>query len=133
MIRVAALAALLLSAAATTAGDEPIPPDEWRRMTTGRTVYYFIAGEFFGREYYWPGTDMVTFQHASGVCADARWDYSEAGYCFYFDRPHCFDHVRRNGTIVIIPLNTPEGEVPTEQTVGQIAPVPFSCDPGVTS
>jgi hypothetical protein len=132
MIRPALLAALLLAPAAAAA-DEPIPPGEWRDMTVGRTVYYYIEGQFFGREYYWPGTDMVTFQHASGVCADARWSWQDGVYCFQFDRPHCFAHIRRGAAIMIIPTNVEPGELPQEQEVRQIVAGPFSCDPGLSS
>jgi hypothetical protein len=135
MSRLAAFAlalALMPALSPAIAGDEPIPPEEWRKMTLGRTVYYYIGGSFFGREYYWPGSDMVTFQHVSGACAEAPWDFAEGRYCFYFDRAHCFRHVRRGDEIVIIPVN-PENEDATEQTVKKIAPVSFTCDPGTTS
>lgn len=126
-----ALLALLLLAPAVRA-DEPIPFEEWQKLTLGQTVYYTIDGTFFGREYYWPGTDRITFQHASGTCAEAHWTYADGIYCFHFDRPHCFAHVRRGGQIVIIPQNDGGTDNP-EQVVERIAPVPFSCTPGLTS
>ncbi|GIX13570.1 MAG: hypothetical protein KatS3mg118_1529 [Paracoccaceae bacterium] len=137
MIRIAVLLAALgcglASAAPAGAEDQPIPLEEWRRMTEGRTVYYYVDGQFFGREYYWPGTDMVTFQHASGQCADARWDYADGIYCFHFDRPHCFAHVRRGERIFVIPRAVPLGGDETEQEVRRIVAAPFSCAPGLSS
>jgi hypothetical protein len=132
MIRLVCLLALLVPATAR-AEDQSIPLEEWRQMTAGQTVYYYIDGQFFGREYYWPGTDRVTFQHASGQCAEARWEYADGVYCFHFDRPHCFAHVRREGQIVIIPRSVADGGEESEQEVRQIAPVPFSCTPGLSS
>ncbi|MEM9047447.1 MAG: hypothetical protein AAGC92_01900 [Pseudomonadota bacterium] len=113
--------------------DEPIPLAEWRAMTTGRTVYYYIDGTFFGREFYWPERDVVTFQHASGQCSDAQWDYNEGVYCFYFDRAHCFAHVRRGERIMIIPQSVPEDGLSNEQEVLQITQASFSCAPGLSS
>ncbi|RMF34364.1 MAG: hypothetical protein D6754_15175 [Alphaproteobacteria bacterium] len=136
MIRRIALALILLAApmaAAAGARDKPIPLEEWRSMTDGRTVYYYIDGVFFGREHYWPGTNMVTFQHASGLCADAHWTYRNGIYCFHFDRPHCFAHVHRAGRIVIIPDNVEPDETAQEQEVRLISPAPFSCQPGAMS
>lgn len=115
------------------AGDLPIPLQEWREMTAGRTVYYYIDGTFFGREYYWPGRDMVTFQHASGQCTDARWEFDAGIYCFFFDRAHCFSHVRRGDRIMIIPQSVPDGGLGSEQEVRQIVTMPFSCAPGLSS
>jgi hypothetical protein len=133
-ILIAALSLFLAMPALAAAGqDKAIPPEEWRSMTAGKTVYYYIDGQLFGREYYWPGRDMVTFQHVSGQCADARWTWEDGRYCFYFDRPHCFAHVQRGTEIVIIPQNPDDGTDLTEQIVHQIAPLPFSCTPGVTS
>lgn len=128
-----ACAGLLAGPAAASDGDEPIPLSEWREMTAGQTVYYYIDGQFFGREYYWPGTDMITFQHVSGQCADASWSYEDGIYCFHFDRPHCFAHVRRDEKIMIIPQSPAAGDLQSEQEVRRIAPVPFSCTPGLSS
>ncbi|WP_118132546.1 hypothetical protein [Oceanicella sp. SM1341] len=138
MFRTLAFAALALFGAtlvpplAASAQDTPIPESEWRDLTRGKTVYYYIDGTYFGREYYWPGQDMVTFQHASGVCANARWTYSSGEYCFFFDRPHCFAHVRRDGEIIIIPQSAEAGGE-QEQLVQSISPTSFTCTPGLTS
>lgn len=116
-----------------SAEDEPIGLTEWREITRGQTVYYQIEGQLHGREYYWPGSDHVTFQHSSGACADARWSYDSGVYCFHFDRPHCFRHVRRDSRIVIVPVEPDEDGTLTEQTVVRIVSTPFTCEPGATS
>ncbi|MEO0999427.1 MAG: hypothetical protein AAFW69_02300 [Pseudomonadota bacterium] len=116
-------------------GDVDIDPDTWRDLVMGRTVYYSAFDEHWGREYYWPGTNRITFQHASGQCAEATWDYNPVSfeYCFYFDRPHCFRHLRRGEAIVILPTRTEPGEAPFEQLVSEITAAPFTCAPEVVS
>lgn len=130
---IAAITAIGTAAGGLAAGgeDAAIPPEEWRAMAVGKTVYYAIDGTYFGREYYWPDRDMVTFQHASGRCVEGRWTYEDSVYCFYFDRPNCFAHVRRGGGIVIVPRDS--SDPADEQDVMQIVPVAFSCTPGLTS
>lgn len=117
------------------AGDIDIKPATWREMVMGKTVYYSALGEHWGREYYWPGTNRVTFQHASGDCAEATWEHDPVTleYCFYFDRPNCFRHMRRGEEIVILPTNPEPTTLNVEQMVTNITVAPFSCAPDIVS
>ena len=128
------LAALVLLAAPAFAagpqpGDAPIPPEEWRAMVEGRTVWYSLNGEHWGREYFHPDKDSATFLARDGQCVTAPWAYAEGVYCFAYAGMHCFRHVRRDGEIVVIPI---EGDG-AEQRVERIDDTPISCEPPLSS
>lgn len=128
LIAALALAAAPALAAGPQPDDVPIPLEEWRAMTEGRTVWYALRGEHWGKEYFHPGKDSATFLAASGECVTAPWAYAEGLYCFAYSGMHCFRHVRRDGEIVVIPLG--EGE---EQRVEKIDDTPVSCEPPLSS
>lgn len=125
MILILALAIFAGGAAAAGAEDEPITPEAWRELTTGKTVYYYKDGALFGREYYVNEKGDVVFRFPNGVCAEGRWAYADQKYCFAFGAEvYCFQHVKRGNEIVII--GEEDGE---EQTVERIVEKePLSCD-----
>lgn len=114
-----------------------IPPDEWEEMTEGRTVYYYIGQEYFGREYYLPGSNAVRFEHVSGQCLEGVWTHLEESFAYCYRWPGdtpCFLHFEEGGQTLIQPV-TPTGE-PTGsslQRVERIEVAPFTCGPAVTS
>ena len=131
------IAALCLAGACAAAptlafagSDEVIGPDEWRALTTGKTLDYHKDGELYGREYYRNDEGEVVFRFPNGQCAEGRWAYAEEKYCFAFGgQLHCFLHIMRDGEIVVISLD--DG---SEQTVERIADAePLSCSQGVES
>lgn len=119
---------LLAGAADLQPGDRPIPPEEWRALTEGRTVTYTIGGRLWGREFFHPGGERATFLGADGACMTAPWAYAEGLYCFGYGGLHCFRHVRRDGDILILP----EGGGP-EQAVEGVETAPISCDAPLSS
>lgn len=130
MMRLLAACLFLIPCIAGAASDEPIGPDEWRALTTGKTLYYHKDGELYGREYYKNEEGDVVFRFPNGQCAEGRWAFAEEKYCFAFGgQLHCFIHILRDGEIVVISLD--DG---SEQTVEQIAEnEPLSCAQGVDS
>ena len=130
--RLAALAALIAApalAAGPQPGDVPIPLEEWRAMVEGRTVWYSLDGEHWGKEYFHPGKSSATFLARDGQCVTAPWVYAEGVYCFAYAGMHCFRHVRRGEEIVVIPIEGEGGE----QTVERIDDAPISCEPPLSS
>lgn len=123
-------AGLLAAGAAHSGADEPIPPEAWRALTTGKTLYYYKDGELFGREYYMNDKGDVIFRFPNGACAEGRWAFAEEKYCFAFaGELHCFRHVKRGDAIVVI--GEEDGE---EQTVERIVEKePLSCSEAVES
>lgn len=132
MSRSIALAALLALCAAATAAEDggaPIPIEEWRAMTRGKTVWYALDGAHWGREYFHPDRDVATFLGRDGQCLTAPWAYVDGVYCFAYGGLHCFRHLRRDGEIVVVPV---EGDG-AEQTVERIDRTPVSCEAPLSS
>jgi len=117
-------------------GDTFITVDDWKDRVLGKTVYYFIDGQFFGREYYAQDGQSARFQHVSGACADGTWGYDAATqvYCLAWpSSTSCFHHILRDGATLII-ASDPDGEGEERpQTVGSIADGGFTCQAGLTS
>ena len=114
-----------------------IPLEDWRARVLGRTVHYYIDGEPFGREYYFPDGRGVIFQHVGGTCLEGEWVYREAiaAYCYLWpEAVSCFRHVMRGDETLILPVE-PDGSpsLSGPQTVERITPQPLSCGPAVTS
>ncbi|MGM0584538.1 MAG: hypothetical protein ACQEUZ_07795 [Pseudomonadota bacterium] len=109
---------------------EDIPLGEWRAMTAGRTVWYRIGEDLWGRERYHAGTDRVTFQFPDGECLEAVWFHDPPWYCFDFGGalgggpPHCFRHLRHEGELWALGLS---GGAP--QRIIRIDDLPLSCGP----
>lgn len=96
----------------------PVPPDEWRALTDGRTVWYFARDGLWGRELYRLGDataqgGMVTFEHRDGECLDARWTHDAGLYCFDFGAgpAHCFRHLRWQNRLFAISVSGDVQEV----------------------
>lgn len=128
-----ALAVAALGGGALAAGaveDEPIAPDAWRALTTGKTLHYFRDGKLFGREYYRNDDGEVVFRFPDGLCAEGRWAYADGKYCFaYGPDLHCFLHVKRDEDIVVI--SDEDGD---EQMVERIVEQePLSCAEAIES
>jgi hypothetical protein len=117
-------------------GDRPYTNEEWLDLADGQTVYYFLNGQFYGREYYFPNSRFARFQHVSGACLDGTWEYREAdqAFCFYWPtNTSCFLHVLRGEDIIVLPTEPDEDGEYTMQTVGTIVPGGFDCQSGATS
>lgn len=117
--------ALLCAAAPALAAEAPIPPEEWRALTLGKTVHYAVDGRDAGREYYREGGDFAVFLTPDGACVEGPWAYAGGRYCFWYGEAfQCFAHLRRGADIV----SRPEGGG-ADQIVARIAEnEPLSCD-----
>jgi hypothetical protein len=128
----AAICAVAACAAAATdlaPGDIAIPPEEWRKLTAGRTVWYSLDGRHWGKEYFHPGRDSATFVTPDGECATAPWAYADGLYCFAYAGMDCFRHVRRGDRMLAIPFD-PDGR---EQVIEKITDTVLSCEPPLSS
>ena len=108
---------------------EDVPPEEWRALAAGRTVWYSDAVGLWGRERYDPERDEVTFQFSTGECVNARWRHQGVLYCFDFGAgfPHCFRHMRMDGRLWVVGV---QGSV---QEVSRIDDSPVDCGPSPMS
>ncbi|MEC9434243.1 MAG: hypothetical protein VYD87_15185 [Pseudomonadota bacterium] len=104
---------------------------EWRALTNGRTVWYRIDGELWGRESY-RQDGRVTFQFPDGECLDAAWDYQDPWFCFDFGQalggvPHCFRHIRLEDRLYAL------GRSGAPQAIDRIDGAPIACGPSPSS
>ena len=112
---------------------EDIAPEDWRALVEGRTVWYRIGPDLWGRERYAVGADRVIFQFADGRCVEGAWTYAEPWYCFDFGdampggAPHCFRHLRHDDGLWVLSVT---GE---PQAVERIDSTPLGCGPDVVS
>ena len=121
---------LLASPAPALAQDALIGPDAWREMVLGKTLYYYKDGELYGREYYAPQGDRVVFSFAEGGCAEGRWAWSGDVFCFaYFGELHCFEHLLRDGAVIVKGVDGGEEQKVEEIVDGE----PLSCGESVES
>ena len=102
-------------------------------LVGGRTVWYRISGEVWGREGYRGAPGQVTFQFPDGECLEASWTYSEPWFCFDFGEalgggpPHCFRHLRHGDRLWALSRT---GE---PQSIDRIDATPLTCGVDPTS
>lgn len=126
---------VLLAGSALAASSEPQPGDvpvsaaEWRRLTEGRVVWYSLNGEHWGREYFHPNRQRATFVYRDGTCVSAPWIESDGVFCFAYGGLHCFNHVRRDGQLVVLPVDG--GPMQTIERITDDGPL--SCEPPLMS
>ena len=110
-----------------------LSPEEWQALVGGRTVWYRISGEVWGREGYRGAPGQVTFQFPDGECLEASWTYSEPWFCFDFGEalgggpPHCFRHLRHGDRLWALSRT---GE---PQSIDRIDATPLTCGVDPTS
>lgn len=108
--------------------DGDIPVAEWREMSAGRTLTYFIDGAFFALEHYSKSGDGVMLQLADGRCLSGRWDHRDTQYCYYWDGADgvCFRHVRMGSEILILQLDNGVETGDMQNMVG-VSDAPLVC------
>lgn len=126
------LAALLAAASPVIVGatnleaeDVIVDREEWQALTAGRVVWYAINGRHWGREYFHRGRNIATFIAHDGTCMTAPWVEVDGIYCFAYTVTDCFHHVRRNGTLMVLPVD--DGEPQTIERITDDGPL--SCEP----
>lgn len=69
------------------AADTIVPPPAFERLSTGKTLYFFRDGAFFGAEQYFPGRRSL-WQYDGGACLQGDWVAQGDQICFtYRDDP----------------------------------------------
>lgn len=127
----AAAAQIDLPEALSTEGQD-LTAEEWRALTDGRTVWYSIGENLWGRESYRGAPGEVTFQFPDGECLSATWTYQAPWFCFDFGgalggAPHCFRHIRFGDQLWALARS---GE---PQRIDRIDGSPISCGPDLSS
>ncbi|MEM7547375.1 MAG: hypothetical protein AAF367_17740 [Pseudomonadota bacterium] len=118
-----AAAMLLASALPVGGGDSLIGLGEWTRLTSGKTVYYSIDGEYQGKEYYAPGEAFLVFIAPDGQCIEGVWAYTDGRFCFSYGADfQCFAHLRRGEKLFSRPDTGG-----AEQEIERIVEEPLTC------
>jgi len=108
----AAVLALAASLAAGAAGAEtPVSPDEFDRLTAGRTVHWTALGRPYGTEQYLPGR-QVLWAVEGGDCQRGRWWAKGAEICFSYEgdpAPKCWTITREAQKLAARPVDDPGG------------------------
>lgn len=87
-----------LAAAAETV----VPPTVFEQLSTGKTLYFFRDGEFFGAEQYFSGRQSL-WQYRGGACLEGRWFARGELVCFTYredPRVQCWHFLEKSGSYV---------------------------------
>jgi hypothetical protein len=85
VIRLCAILLALMPVAARA--DTVVPPQAFEQFSTGKTLYFFRGGAFFGAEQYFPDRQSL-WQYNGGDCLQGHWFARGDLVCFtYQDDP----------------------------------------------
>lgn len=124
MIRTLAL--LLLLWAVPGHAETVVPPQVFEQLSTGKTLYFFRNGEFFGAEQYFPERRSL-WQYNGGACLEGNWFARGDQVCFTYredPRVQCWHFLEKSGGYVARGENDPP-ELDLE--LGQIDTQPLNC------
>jgi hypothetical protein len=92
----AAIATLILAGPA--AAQPVVAPQDFERMSEGRTMTFTLFGQPFGAEQFFAGRRSL-WQYADGECEEGKWHAKGDAICFVYPSspaPHCW-HFRGSG------------------------------------
>lgn len=121
------MAAQAQGAGPAVSGEADISLEDWRALSSGKTLYYYTSRGLLGREYFVPGGDRAVFIYFDGQCFDGSWSWNDGLYCFEYDARHCFRHLRRGERLFVRDL---DGD---EQDILEITDEVLSCEPELLS
>ena len=91
------LAGLACTATAPAVAQDLVSPQEFQRMSEGKTMYFSRGGRFYGAEQFYTRRRSL-WQFADGECDHGEW-YAEGDYiCFVYEQnpgPQCWHFLRR--------------------------------------
>jgi hypothetical protein len=125
MLRRAALLCLTLSAPALA--ETQMTAAEFEAWSTGKTLDYFDAGQFWGSEQHLAGRATVDAD-AGGACQPGRWSPQGDDICFVYAAspgPHCWRFLKDGDTVIAEYLNDPDSP---RYTVS-LSDAPIPCSP----
>ena len=107
-------------------GCEPITPDEFEQLSTGRTFYFRDTNQRYGAEQYFENR-RVRWMFADGHCTDGYWYTQNDAMCFVYEhepQPQCWLMETKGGEIT---ARRTEFEDMSPITVDRIDDKPLSC------
>ena len=103
-----------------------VPPQVFEQMSTGKTLYFFRNGTFFGAEQYFPGRKSL-WQYDGGECLEGNWFARGDMVCFTYredPRVQCWHFLEKSGGYVA----RGEGDPPDlDLELGRMDTQPLNC------
>ena len=102
-----------------------VPPQAFEQLSTGKTLYFFRDGEFFGAEQYYP--DRKSLWQYNGDCLEGSWFAQGDLVCFTYSedpRVQCWYFLEKsNGYVARGQFDPPELDL----ELGRIETEPLNC------
>ena len=102
-----------------------VPPQAFEQLSTGKTLYFFRDGEFFGAEQYYP--DRKSLWQYNGDCLEGSWFAQGDLVCFTYSedpRVQCWYFLEKsNGYVARGQFDPPELDL----ELGRIDTEPLNC------
>lgn len=119
--------ALLLALFPVAGHAQPVvPPQVFEQMSTGKTLYFFRNGTFFGAEQYFPNRRSL-WQYNGGECLEGNWFEQGDLVCFTYredPRVQCWHFIKKsNGYVARGDGDPPELDL----ELGAIDTQPLNC------
>lgn len=103
-----------------------VPPQVFEQMSTGKTLYFFRNGTFFGAEQYFPGRKSL-WQYNGGECLEGNWFAQGDLLCFTYredTRVQCWHFLEKSSGYVA----RGEGDPPElDLELGKVDTRPLNC------
>lgn len=103
-----------------------VPPQAFEQLSTGKTLYFFRDGEFFGAEQYYPDRKSL-WQYNGGDCLEGSWFAQGDLVCFTYSedpRVQCWYFLEKsNGYVARGQFDPPELDL----ELGRIDTEPLNC------
>ena len=124
MIRLTCM--LLALFPAVCRADIVVPPAAFEQMSTGKTLYFFRNGAFFGAEQYFAGRKSL-WQYNGDACMEGEWFAKDDLICFTYREqptPQCWHFLEKSSGYVA----RAEGDPPDlDLDLGAIDTTPLDC------
>jgi hypothetical protein len=117
---------LILLASASARAETVVPPEAFEQLSTGKTLYFFSNGNFFGAEQYFPDRKSI-WQYSDGECLEGEWFAQGSEICFvYRDDPRvqCWEFIEKSSGYAARGVGNPP-ELDLE--LGAIDTQPLNC------
>ena len=86
-----------------------VSPSDFEELSTGKTLYFFHNGQFFGAEQYFPGRKSL-WQYNGGECMEGEWFAQDALICFRYrkdPRVQCWHFLEKSSGFIARGENDP--------------------------
>lgn len=122
------LALLVLCWAGAASAEVTLSPDQFDRMSTGKTMEFERDGAWYGSEQYLPNREVV-WKYGDGTCTSGFWFEDQGSLCFVYEdapQPQCWVFVEREGDFFARPAESTSG-TDAELRLSRQSEQPLAC------